>query len=733
MRQALTSLFKIRPGEETKVIQFVALFLLIQAGTAIGITTSDSLFLLTVGGENLPKVYILVPAVMLLYIPLSSFLTTKLGLGRVFSLTLYAVVICGVALWSMLTFLGSLEPILYAAKVYSAVAFIALYSLSWSYTYQFFNILEGKRLFAFFTGGSALGAIIGGVLINILTLFMPVTGLYLVWAALAAGAIPVFNWIARTRKVIEDEQIEEEESGSVLQQTLRLGGVIRKSHFVLIILAVLFSAQVLTTLNEYQYLDIFAKAYPDEAQLAGLFGKLYIGVNIFNLFISMFVFNRMVLRFGVRNIALILPVVYIIVFSWLYLNYGLMAGFLGFFAYQGLMIAIDYDNTNLLLNGLPSEAQAQVRTFIEGLAEPFATATAGIFLLFFAANMERETISLIGVVGAAIFLLFVLGLRSSYVGAMISNLKKSWLDFSSNASRLVSGLGESDLAFVEGHARSLDPELAPMAQEIFWLNNQPAAAEAILDFMSHANPETRRKAEPLFSRLLKTEDAELLRIILEWLDRDEARIDIKLIQEISTCGLPQKKYLARLMKAPGSREQSAAALQLLKSWKLDERSEGLEMFEQLLAAEDSSSVASAIRGIGQTGDERYAHFSAPYLNDPDPEIREEALLSVNHLVTPAIRPPVADTARCDPRWRPGATCQRDGLARQNRRRAICFASADDGGNLHSRRKPQSGNRGRVCRAPRRAHGCFRFAWPQLPVPRPRHRRPGARQSIIYPI
>ena len=36
-------------------------------------------------------------------------------------------------------------------------------------------------------------------------------------------------------------------------------------------------------------------------------------------------FNRVVLRFGVRNVALILPIVYIIVFSWFFLEYGLIA------------------------------------------------------------------------------------------------------------------------------------------------------------------------------------------------------------------------------------------------------------------------------------------------------------------------------------------------------------------------------------------------------------------------
>ena len=78
MTGAIRAVFKIRPGEGVKVLQFVALFLLIQAGTTIGFATSDSLFLSTdgLGPELLPRIYVLVPLFMLIYIPVSSYLTT---------------------------------------------------------------------------------------------------------------------------------------------------------------------------------------------------------------------------------------------------------------------------------------------------------------------------------------------------------------------------------------------------------------------------------------------------------------------------------------------------------------------------------------------------------------------------------------------------------------------------------------------------------------------------------
>ncbi|NNE92411.1 MAG: cyclic nucleotide-binding domain-containing protein [Verrucomicrobiales bacterium] len=682
MKDALKAVFKVQPGEGIKVLQFAALFLLLQAGTAIGIATSDGLFLSEVGADQLPKVYVLVPLIMLLYIPLNSFLTTRFGLGRVFFLSILGLIGGGVAIWWSLLILDASEwktLIYYAAKIYTQVALITMYSLSWSFAYDYFTILDGKRLFAFFTGGSAIGAIFGGVLIQIFSETIPVPAFYLLWAGMAGLAVPVYIWIRRTRKVIPVDHLEEDNPPGLVQQTVRLVKSIRGSSYVLVLLGVLFLAQVLTTLNEFQYQDIFSRKYEEAEDLTAFFGKLYIGVNLFNLVVSTLVFNRLVLRFGVRNVALILPVVYTLVFGWLYLNYGFAAGLFGFFAYQGLMYSIDYDNTNLLLNGLPTETKAQTRTFIEGMAEPLATATAGLFLLSFTGMLDgetltlvdRETITLIGLGGSIIYLMLVLVLRHNYVGAMVTNLKKSWLDFSQGTKELVTGLGSSDIELLKEKAGTRDPKVAPAAIRILWENDQAAAADALLDFISHVKPAEREEAEPLFVELLHQEDADLFRRILEWLDEDQRGLDTHLLQEISVSGLPQSKYLSRLVKKPGPNERATVALQLLRSWRLDDRVRGLKMFEELFAQDDYG-ISAAIQAIGRTGDERYAHYVAPYLDHRNPDIAQQALVAANRLVTPEsvrLASGILDTiqSHADSKWRQKAM---DALTRIEDARSI---------------------------------------------------------------
>lgn len=243
------------------------------------------------------------------------------------------------------------------------------------------------------------------------------------------------------------ENIEEQQQLPIKEQIFELVNVIKKSSYVLLLLPVMIFAQMLTTLLEYQYMDIFS-TNTTEAELAVLFGQLFIGVNLFNLIISLFIFNRLALRIGVRNLAILQPIIYSIAFTYLFMGYGFGAALFGFFAYQGMMVAIDYDNTNLLLNALPAEAQTKVRTFIEGLAEPFATAIAGVFLLLFAPMLDTSTLSLIGIGTALVYLILVFLVRNEYINAMVTNLKKGWLDFSKSTKKVMKNLNNEQIHFL---------------------------------------------------------------------------------------------------------------------------------------------------------------------------------------------------------------------------------------------------------------------------------------------
>jgi hypothetical protein len=168
----------------------------------------------------------------------------------------------------------------------------------------------------------------------------------------------------------------------------------------------------------------------DAGELASLFGRLTATVGGLNLVLTLLVFNQLVSRFGVRNVALIQPLVYGGVFTWLLLDRGFPAAVAGFFAYHGVMAAIEFNNVNLLFAGLPAAARKEIRTFIEGICEPSASAVAGLVLLAFGAVLTAAELSLVGLTVAAAGLAVTLVVRRDYVSALAANLRRDWLDLS---------------------------------------------------------------------------------------------------------------------------------------------------------------------------------------------------------------------------------------------------------------------------------------------------------------
>lgn len=430
MIPALHRLLRIEPGEGRKVAQFATLGLLLQVGLSLGSAAADSLFLVNVGADKLPHIYLIMPAIMMFYIPAYSYLLGRWGIVRVFDLTLSMLVAGGIALWILFNQAGDISPVwlCYVAKLYSSLWYVGTYSLFWNFIDNYFDLNDAKRLFALFAAGSAVGAIIGGSMVGPLSHAYGVSPLFLLWAVSAGLCWPLGVWTRKTTLAFDTEEDDYDDDNGASNST----HVVRRlfsSPYAVILTLLLFATLITATICEFQYLGVFASGL-EEAELAGLLGRLTAMVNVLNLGITLFFFNRLVARLGVPNVALIQPIAYALVFTWLLLDRGFLSAAGGFLAYQGIMTAIDYNNVNLLFSGLPAENRKQIRTFIEGIGEPLATATAGVFLFFIGGDLDPADLSMGGALAALTCLALVFALRSRYSGAIAANLKREWLDFS---------------------------------------------------------------------------------------------------------------------------------------------------------------------------------------------------------------------------------------------------------------------------------------------------------------
>jgi len=655
MLNVIQSIFKIHKGEGGKVLLFALLATIIQAGVALGLSTADTLFLTNVGAEKLPIVYIFMPVIMFFLTPVFSYLTSRLGIDRLFNIVLSILVACGFIFFLLLyTVKGAtgIRWVSYVVKFYASLWLIYLYTLYWNFIDGYFDILDAKRLFSFFSGGMSVGVIFGGSLVTLLISFLKVEQLFIVWSVLALVTFPLVFLIRRRYKKIEVEE-EEEESG-FFEQTKRIAVTCKNSRYVITLILLAFGMLFLTTACEFQYLGIFSDfektstvfsnaegntikeffgkpGSPEE--LASLFGKLFAVVNVFNLIVNLFLFSRIIAFFGVRNTTLVQPIIYLITFAFLRINNGYEAALLGFWAYQGIQTSIDFNNQNFILNAVPSEIKKEIRTFMEGLFEPLAISIAGLFVLIGISQLKlgQQNISTIGIWVSVFTLIVVLFLRRDYVIAMMANLKKEWLDFSKPDEEILKGLDSDELQTLAESTKDGDKETAYSAIRILWLNDKGMSLDAILTLLSRVPEEEGKFFKPLFAEILKGEDDEVIREVLQWLESGDVSPGPSLIEELGSHSLIQPQTLSPMFKSPNPDERAAAAITLWNSWNLGNSLQAMEMVGNLLKGDDMEVIA-AIRVLGKMEQERFSHLLVPYLNNPLSEIRRETLTAIRQLV-----------------------------------------------------------------------------------------------------
>jgi len=477
----LNRLFRVERGEWPKLLQFGLFGLLLQTGMGVGFAAGDAAFLTHVGPDKLPVIFLLTPAVMLVYTAIFSVLLVRFSIDHVVDVTLAALIGGGAILWGLIQ-LGLPEPwetgLYYALKLYLAMWYIALYSLFWNYTDAYFDIQDAKRLFPLFSAFCALGTTIGALIVSVFAAVVPMHGFLLVWAAVAFATVPVALLLRRRWQRIADSDTDlDVETKSVLSQLGQVGRSFRTSPYAVTLVLTLFVTLLMTNLAEYQYSTVL-QAGRNEAELAALFGQLYAGASIFNLIVCLFVFNRLVTRAGVRNVALILPLTYFAVFAYFFLAGGTMAALAAFFAYHGVLTSIEYNNQNLLFNATPSQVKRPFRTVVEGLCEPLASLLAGGFLLLAAKNADMRELSGIGVLLGALLIAVVVALRHYYPAAMEANMRRGWLNFGDpelNAPRF----DETAEAVLREKAAEADSGVAQAARSLLHRRSaRPAARDA---------------------------------------------------------------------------------------------------------------------------------------------------------------------------------------------------------------------------------------------------------------
>lgn len=627
MKHKLLKIFRVLPEESGKLMAFIVLAALLQAGMAVGIATADALFLSQLGAEKLPYVYLLLPLVTLIYAPIYSILLTRMGINKLFLFTLFILVVGGVGFGLAFTTLSNPpDALFYGIKVYSGLWFIAIYTLFWNFSDDYFAVLDGKRLFGIIAAGSSLGGILGAGLVSGLAAHVEPGYLFFAWSAFALLTVPVLAAVIRYPKL--DFGFSEEEDSQSSWSILRtVGRALRTSRFALCLALICFTMVNLGALLEYLSFGVFEEGR-DAAELAALLGKLYAIAAALTLIINLFLFSRVVGFLGVNNTTLIVPLAFFGSFVYFYLDAGMASALVAFYVLQSLFVAIEYTNINLLFNGLASGVRKHLRTFIEALGEPLATAAAGAFLLLYASSYGTDGVAFIGLVIGAVGIILALFIRSDYVQALATNLRENWLDLSLTGKDMAAKVNAEErkhLIHQALHGNDRSDRL--LATELLWEVGDPQARKALLNYLSIAQAEDADRLSPIITGLLRHSDNATLAEILLWLETRSKSCPPEVMGEFLSVGAIPTRQLANW---EASTEPSHRALLAVARWHnplLDETHKALAEVRDMLR-KPGPSRHWALRAIGDFRHPPQASELLPWITDEDPLTRKNALQSL---------------------------------------------------------------------------------------------------------
>ena len=167
MQGLFRKVFGIYSGEGTQALRFARLAIFWAFGSSCLDTLSDGLFLEKVGAEFFPRVYLAIAIVM---IAISSLVLYSLKTTSPYRILMIAMGLGASICVSAAFFVESSPPtwFWYGMKIASKMFFIVMIPISWTFTDQYHDLQDAKRVYALYNAAYFGGAILAGISINLL-------------------------------------------------------------------------------------------------------------------------------------------------------------------------------------------------------------------------------------------------------------------------------------------------------------------------------------------------------------------------------------------------------------------------------------------------------------------------------------------------------------------------------------------------------------------------------------
>jgi len=277
---------------------------------------------------NLQLLWTAVFMVMMLAVPLYSWVASRWSRGIFVPLANRFFIACLVGFWLSLVFLpdGARPWIDRVFYVWTSVFALFVVTIFWGFMADCFDNSQGKRLFAFIAVGSSVGGMLGSTVTAVLAEWVPTFSLLLI----ACVPLEVASWCAAVlhRRFGTGNVRTAGESGRAIQGNALSGmRAVFASPYLLGIAAFILLMTFVSTILYFQQANLVAEVFSDRGERTAFFAKVDLAVNILTVLLQVYLTARIVKWLGVGLTLALVPI-------------AMTMGFLAFGLYPTLAVLV---------------------------------------------------------------------------------------------------------------------------------------------------------------------------------------------------------------------------------------------------------------------------------------------------------------------------------------------------------------------------------------------------------
>jgi len=158
-RRIVTEVVPLRRGEWKLALFLYGILTLMVAADWVGKLGADALFVKRYGVNEIPKMYIVTPLVMLAVSGLIFYFVDRVRRRTMLLWYVASVTVASIVIQALIPVGGVIQPISY---IFAHGVKETIYILFWVYAGNLYDVEQSKRLFPFFAGSVLVGKILGG-------------------------------------------------------------------------------------------------------------------------------------------------------------------------------------------------------------------------------------------------------------------------------------------------------------------------------------------------------------------------------------------------------------------------------------------------------------------------------------------------------------------------------------------------------------------------------------------